>query len=168
MRLNGATTVVSFLGQTVLATLVSIVLGIILSFLLALPFGYFGSGAGNAVDRAGNTWLMRYGINEPYFVVPVLMGACFGYMVSRRSKSWAGAVVWIVPSAILLYNLISSLADPSTGITWFIENYFTAGCGSTECLYELFVTVPFYTSIAYSLGWMIHRRIFDNKKQGCV
>jgi hypothetical protein len=34
--------------------------------------------------------------------------------------------------------------------TW--DTYFGKGCGGSECLYELFLTAPFYTSVAYSIG----------------
>jgi len=46
------------------------------------------------------------------------------------------------------------MTNSAQGASWTVDNFFFARCGATECLYELFITAPFYTSAAYTLGWL--------------
>jgi ABC-type dipeptide/oligopeptide/nickel transport system permease component len=151
-----ARTIVSFLLHSIAATVGSVLTGILLAFLLALPIGLFSSGMGNVVDRATDTSVFRYADN-PYFAVPVAIAACLGFLSHRFSKSRSGAWSWVLPTAVLFLNIFPKMANSAQERKWIIDNFFSRGCGGTECLYELFITAPFYTSVAYTIGWLSRR-----------
>jgi hypothetical protein len=95
-------------------------------------------------------------LSQPYFVGPVIVGFAMGFLLHPWFRSSSGAWVWTIPAIVLIWNLFSWEPGPSRAYwpdVWL--NYFSAQCGSSECLYEQFVTCPFYTSVAYALGWLI-------------
>lgn len=153
----------SFLAHLLVATLGAIIGGSVLAFLLALPFAFFSSGPGNIVDRAGDTLIARYSLNEPYFALPVLMAACLGFLSPRWSRSSVSKWVWLIPTIALAYNILPGLFRSPNARKWVWDNYFSAGCGSTECLYEFFITVPFYTSLSYTIGSATGQRVYAER-----
>jgi len=93
---------------------------------------------------------------EPYFMFPVIAGLAFGALSYRYSRSSSAAWVWVLPAIVLIWNVLTWKTgglSPYWPDVW--NNYFGSDCGSSECLYELFVTMPFYTSLAYAAGWSI-------------
>src|SRR5207244_2215740 len=63
--------------------------------------------------------------------------------------------VWLLPAMILAFNVAtwkSHIARSNFSDAW--ANYFTSDCGASECLYEILITAPFYTSVAYTVGWI--------------
>jgi hypothetical protein len=94
-------------------------------------------------------------LNQPYFVAPVLAGFILGILSHRFFQSRTGAWVWSIPALILVWNLLrweNGNFRPNWPDVW--ANFFSSQCSSSECLYEVFVTTPFYTSVAYALGWL--------------
>lgn len=104
---------------------------------------------------------------NPYFPVQITFGLIFGLLLGaslrRRSMSW----VWVIPLAILLYAFITAtvilpgwtsiLARPTTFASR-LSHYFGSGCKtSAHCLDQLEITMPFYTSAAYSIGVLLAR-----------
>jgi hypothetical protein len=134
--------------------------GSLADFLVALPIGLFSSGEGNVVDRAVNSWFARYCVDNPYFIAPIVMAACLGFISHRFSQSRSALWVWLLPTGVLALNVLPSMVHPRTGPNWAFDNYFGRHCGGTECLYELFITGPFYTSVAYTIGWLIKKHGF--------
>jgi len=76
--------------------------------------------------------------------------------------------VWVIPLAILLYAFITAtvllpgwtsiLARPTTFASR-LSHYFGSGCKtSARCLDQLEITMPFYTSAAYSIGVLLARK----------
>jgi hypothetical protein len=76
--------------------------------------------------------------------------------------------VWVIPLAILLYAFIavpvlmprwtSVLERPDTFASR-LSHYFGSGCKtSARCLDQLLITMPFYTSVAYSIGVLLARK----------
>jgi hypothetical protein len=145
---------IGFIVHSVIATVGAFFGGTVLGFLLALPIGLFSSGPGNIVDRVSDSWIIRYSFKEPYFALPALTALFLGFISHRLSRSRSGAFSWIVPSAVLLCTILPRLVSSPAQESWIIDNLFSAGCGSTECLYELFITAPFCTSVAYTIGWL--------------
>jgi hypothetical protein len=155
--------VLSFLSQSLVATAGALVAGILLTFIVALPFGWLSSGMGNIVDRTVDTWIVRYLSEEPYFVFPVVTAACLGFLSYKFTKSRVASWVWVIPTAILLVNVVPRILGSSAVPKWVFDNYFGRGCGASECLYELVVTGPFYTSVAYALCACVARRHFRTR-----
>ena len=87
--------------------------------------------------------------------------------------------VWVLPLAILFYSVATAtvlipewtsvLARPGVGQSRF-SHYFGWGCQpASHCLDQLLITMPFYSSLAYSIGAVLARKTFgyaysDNKK----
>ena len=82
----------------------------------------------------------------------------------RQSRPVA-LFVWVLPAAVLLWNLLTwrGAGALNTYAYWMAvwNNYF-ADCVSSECLYQLFVTVPLYAAIAYSFGFFTGRFVPKN------
>src|ERR1700730_5136764 len=149
------TAIPSFVIQLVISTLGSILVGIVAvnipaAFLAIITKNKSG---GNFVDRLVEQ-PVYFLLNEPYFITPIVAGFILGKFSSRFFRSASAAWVWVVPMTIL----VGSVATWKTGgfspywrDVW--NNYFGSQCGSSECAYEWLVTAPFYTSVAYTLGW---------------
>ena len=150
----------SFLVHSIIATIGSMLVSYLAGFVVALPIGFFSSGQGNVVDRTVDTWFWRYCIDSSYFVAQIVTAACLGFISYRFSQSRSALWVWLLPTGVLALNVLPSMMHSRTGPNWVLDNYFGRNCGSTECLYELFITGPFYTSVAYTIGWLIKKHGF--------
>ena len=129
-----------------------------LSYLAALA-GFLISMPIDWIALLGNEqgWFFRLtGIltGEPLWVPEIAAGLLIGWLAYKRLPSIFAFISWILPGGILLLNLISWQQTMSQyDSTW--STFFGTDCGGSECLYELFVTVPFYTAVGYSIGAVI-------------
>jgi ABC-type nitrate/sulfonate/bicarbonate transport system permease component len=154
----------SFLIQTIIATAGAMVTGTVLSFIVSAAFAILAANAssGNFVDRVVDQSFFRWADRTNLVIILSALG--FG-VFARRTRSRVAGFVWILPAVILVWNLLTwrgagaLTAVPYWEAVW--NNYF-ADCGSSECLYKLFVTVPFYTSAAYSLAWAAGKHLLQN------
>lgn len=103
-----------------------------------------------------------------YFPVQITFGLVFGFLLGsclqRRSMLW----VWVIPLAILLYAFIAvpvlmptwtSVLERPNSFASRLSHYFGSGCKtSARCLDQLLITMPFYTSVAYSIGVLLARK----------
>ena len=88
---------------------------------------------------------------EPVWAPEIIAGLLIGYLAYKRVPSRFAFVSWIVPGVILFWNVISWQRTMSQyDSTW--STFFGTGCGGSECMYELFLTAPFYTAIGYAAG----------------
>ena len=104
-----------------------------------------------------------------YFPVQIGVGLYCGWWVSRelhhRSMLW----VWILPLLMLCFAVwhgpilasdAGSVFDHPAASVYSLRHYFGSGCSVRErCLDQMMFTLPFYTSVAYSLGALIQRTI---------
>jgi hypothetical protein len=102
---------------------------------------------------------------SPYFPVQIIFAVILGWLLGRvfrlRSMVW----LWVVPLAILCYSVATRVLNPATVLTssvvgqsWF-SHYFGWGCRPADhCLDQLVVTLPFYSSLAYSMGVALSRK----------
>jgi hypothetical protein len=93
-------------------------------------------------------------LEEPFWVPEIVAGFCAGWFFYKRLPSKIALLAWIAPAVFLSWSAWSwhktaSMYDP----TW--DTYFGSHCGGSECLYQLLLTAPFYTSVAYSLAAVI-------------
>jgi hypothetical protein len=72
-------------------------------------------------------------------------------LVRKRFFVFNSAYGILIPLLLLIWNILTEglRMQPYTPL---IDIYFSAHSGATEGLYELFLTAPLYTAIAYSLG----------------
>lgn len=149
-------TVPSFVVQLLIATLGSIVTAIILVVIVAILIAAVtpNSSGGNFADHLADGRVF-FLVDEPYYIAPVLIAFCLGFLARRFFRNRTGGWVWVVPAFFLLAGILSWQNGgyrPYWPDVW--NNYFGSDCGSSECLYEFFVTAPFYTSVAYTFGWV--------------
>lgn len=148
-----------FLFQQLASTAGAMVVGIIAGIIPAVLSSAVtkNTSGGNWVDHVADQPILR-AVGEPYFALPVVAGILLGIFSSRFFRSSSAAWVWVLPTIILVWNLFT-WQNGGYRHYWpdVWNNYFGSQCGSSECLYENFVTAPFYTSLAYTLGWIARR-----------
>jgi hypothetical protein len=102
----------------------------------------------------------------PYFSVQIIFALILGWLLGRVLRHRSIVWVWMLPLAILCYSVASAkvlnptsvLASPGIGQSRF-SHYFGWGCRPADrCLDELLITMPFYSSLAYSLGAALARK----------
>jgi hypothetical protein len=137
-------TIPSFILQLLISTLGAMLTGVAVVVFLALIVRIASGGYSvDAVQR--HIFVLA---DEPYFIAPILAGFFLGRLGGRFFRSAATVLLWIVPAAVLLVSMAS---EPGMDV-W--HNYFGSRCGASECAGELFFTAPFYTSVAYTAGWV--------------
>ena len=115
---------------------------VVASFLIILVF----PAAGETSTLTGQL------TGEPFWLPEIMAGLLLGWFAYETVPSKTAFFGWLVPGCFLLWKAWSwqrSIAayDDST-----LDTYFGRNCGGSECLYQLFFTVPFYSSLSYSIG----------------
>jgi hypothetical protein len=102
---------------------------------------------------------------SPYFPVQIIFALILGWLLGRVLRHRSMVWVWVLPLTILCYSVATSrvlvptsvFASPGAGQSWF-SHYFGWGCRPADhCLDQLLITMPFYSSLAYSLGATLAR-----------
>ncbi|HWY57125.1 MAG TPA: hypothetical protein VNZ03_21850 [Terriglobales bacterium] len=151
----------SFAIQQLVSTVGAMVVGILAATIPAVlvAAAMKNTSGGNWADHIAEQHILN-AAGEPYFVFPVLAAFAFGVLSHRYSRSLSAMWVWVLPAIILIWNVVTWKTGgfrPYWADVW--NNFFGSDCGSSECVYELFVTAPFYTSLAYTLGWAAKRAV---------
>ena len=101
---------------------------------------------------------------KPHFPVQIIFALILGWLLGRALRHRSMVWVWVLPFAILCYSLVSArvliptsvFARPSVIQSRF-SHYFGWGCRpAAHCLDQLLITMPFYSSLAYSMGQHWH------------
>ena len=98
----------------------------------------------------------------PYFPIQTVLGLFTGWSVARRLGHRMMRWVWVFP-LILLGFAMATIKTLLPGVTSVLLqsgvtqspgfHYLGAGCRVRDgCLDQLLITMPFYSSVAYSLG----------------
>ena len=150
------TRVLSFVLQQAVSTVGALLLGVGAALILATLIAFFTrTPDGNLVDKVVAEPLFKIGADNPYYAGPILMAFILGW-VARRSESRSAAWMWVLPTLSLVWNVMSWKShSPLPRWEDVRANFFTSNCGDSDCIYELLVTAPFYTSVAYSLGSIV-------------
>lgn len=103
---------------------------------------------------------------RPYFPVQITFALILGWLLGRalrhRSIVWA----WVLPFLIVCYSVATAtvviptsvLARPG-GVQSRLSHYFGWGCQPADhCVDQLLITMPFYSSAAYSFGAALARK----------
>ena len=100
---------------------------------------------------------------EPIWLPEIAAGVFAGQFFYRRVPSRLAFLAWLPPAGFLLWSAWSwqnSMAVYDS--TW--DTYFGKSCSGSECLYELFLTAPFYTGIGYSLAAFLKSRVLEQNQ----
>jgi len=90
-------------------------------------------------------------IETPLYVPEILAGLLAGWFLFEVWPSRTALLAWALPLAFLVWSASSWHETMAMwDSTW--DTYFGRNCGGSECLYQVFLTVPFYASTAYSIG----------------
>lgn len=96
----------------------------------------------------------------PYFPVQIAVALLLGWMLSdligHQSMSW----IWVPPYAwlVLAFARLPDVAALSFQLR--LSYFFGLGCRLEDyCIDQLVVTLPFYTSLAYSIGALLQHKI---------
>jgi hypothetical protein len=109
-------------------------------------------------------WILT---ENPFYPVQIVVGLCFGFLLGRRFQHRSMFWVWIFPLVILAYAFAATPAlSPWASVLTRPESvqarlsyYFGWGCKPRDrCLDQLVITMPFYVSVAYSLGALLARK----------
>ena len=103
---------------------------------------------------------------RPYFPVQIISALILGWLLGRALRHRSMVWVWALPLAILCYSLVTaSVLIPTSVFTRpgvfqsRFSHYFGWGCQPTDhCLDQLLITMPFYSSLAYSMGAALARK----------
>src|SRR5262249_21927420 len=98
--------------------------------------------------------------------VQIVFGLILGWLLGRTLRHRSILWVWAIPFAILCYSVATAtvvmptsvFVSPGAGQSRF-SHYFGWGCRPADrCLDQLLITMPFYSSLAYSLGAALARK----------
>src|SRR3989442_15412434 len=107
---------------------------------------------------------------KPYFPVQIISALILGWLLGRTLRHRSTVWVWVLPLAILGYSLVTArvliptsvFASPGVFQSRF-SHYFGSGCQpAAHCLDQLLITMPFYSSLAYSVGAFLARRLMQS------
>ena len=77
-----------------------------------------------------------------------------GWFLYRRIPSKLAFLAWVPLALFLTWSVLGwHRSSPQYDSTW--DTFFGRNCAGSECLYELLLTMPFYTGISYSIGALL-------------
>jgi len=140
-------------------------IGAIAYFVGALTLGSF-EWVGLHVSLRSLQWLL---VQTPFYPLQIAMGAYCGWLIARKFRHRSMLWVWVVPGLLLCYSI---MAVPTlTGTISVIQtkpftHYLGWGCKPKDgCIDQLVVTMPFYASLAYSIGaWLAFKKGYPHPR----
>jgi hypothetical protein len=95
----------------------------------------------------------------PGFPVQIVIGLLAGFSIERLLKQEQLKWVWVLPLVVLLGAFVlRSGGGPSFEVRF--RHFFGRGCRPEKhCFDQLDFTLPFYASVAYSLGAFLSDRV---------
>ena len=111
-------------------------------------------------------WILT---ETPYYPVQLALGLFCGVFLGRRYRHRSMMWVWIIPLFILCFAVATNytlIPEWTSVLARFGQSrwshFFGWGCHpANRCLDQLEITMPFYVSVAYSLGGLMGQRVFD-------
>jgi hypothetical protein len=104
-------------------------------------------------------------IETPYFPVQVAFALVLGWLLGRSLRHKSLLWVWVLPLAILCYSFITvpiSVLEQTSILAQLqarLSHFLGVGCRpALHCLDQVTVTLPFYSSLAYSTGAFLARK----------
>lgn len=104
-------------------------------------------------------------VGGPFYPIQISLGLAAGCTLFLWLNQRLMQYMWVLPSVILAICVIGSPAS----IADSVNLYFWTGCNiSSGCYQQLGVTLPFYTSAAYSIGALIAKLLGERRGTGAA
>jgi len=101
--------------------------------------------------------------SEPFWLPEIMAGLFLGWFAYKTLPSKIAFMAWLIPGLLLLWSAWSWQRNFAMwDSTW--DTYFGSHCAGSECIYQLFLTAPFYSSVFYSIGALSNH--LEQKKLG--
>lgn len=109
-------------------------------------------------------WILT---ENPFYPMQIVVGLYFGWLFGRHFQHRCMLWIWVFPLTILVYAFLATpLISPYASMLLRPDSvqarlsfYFGWGCQPREsCIDQLLITMPFYASVAYSLGALLARK----------
>jgi len=120
----------------------------------------------NVLGSRNANWLLT---ELPYFPVQIGVALWSGFYLSRRFHHASMLWVWVLPFTVLWYAVLNvpSLTPDQIPLAFQagagqskLTHYFGSGCNpSNRCVDQVLVTMPFFTSVCYSMGALLARSL---------
>jgi peptidoglycan/LPS O-acetylase OafA/YrhL len=131
------------IAESVGASYGSALLAVLLSFVLIVVVG----------ERSWIDGLMI----SPTFLLPCVAGIVVAYFVRSRLTP-RSAYAWVVPVIAFGAALHEVMVLPGGVIADPQDDLIGVNCQASECVYELFFTIPLVCGVAYSVASLVVRR----------
>jgi hypothetical protein len=140
-------------------------IAILANICLTLFFGILPNIAGWSPSMHFVHWVLT---ENPFYPAQILAGPYFGWLLGRHFPSASMLWIWILPLGLLAYAFaitprlspLSSILMRPESIRERLEFYFGWNCQPRDrCIDQLLVTMPFYASVAYSIGALLARHL---------
>ena len=128
---------------------------------LGVSFVAFVSVAGvSVIAKLFGSWQPGFlGSLTIYIAIGIAVGCLVNEQYTSRVAMWAWAPVFL-----WLLVLMHDFGGPFGGWREIWTNFFTGQCDSSECMYELLGTWPFFGSLGYCVGaWLMLRHIRNDQ-----
>jgi hypothetical protein len=88
---------------------------------------------------------------SPTFLAPIAAGVVLSFL-RRNHLSNTSSFAWIVPAVLFFRACLEVVKSPyaTSSETW--NTLVGADCGASECLYQLFFTLPLVCALSYSVS----------------
>jgi hypothetical protein len=100
----------------------------------------------------------------PYFPVQIAFGLAVGYLGRKRFGTRFSFWVWTVPLLIFIWHFFAFEPSVLEGF-WRVrlDHFVGSACRPPACFDQTSYTSPLYTSIAYTLGASVRKRVSAEK-----
>jgi hypothetical protein len=93
----------------------------------------------------------------PTFLVPIVMGFVLGGFLGKDLPVLSSRLIFILPLSLMAWE-IWGFSDPCISkLASIRDNFFGEHCSGSECLDELLLSAPFFSSLAYAIGAEVSR-----------
>jgi hypothetical protein len=117
----------------------------------------------NLINPSVTSWSVYSLLFKRYFPVQIFCGLAAGYLNGRHFRDRSATWVWVIPAirvvfAVATWRSTSILEDHTRAV---LDHFFLENCQpplwTRSCVDQSLITVPLYSSIAYSIGTLIAR-----------
>lgn len=103
----------------------------------------------------------------PYFPVQIGLALWYGWSLERRFQHRSMLWVWIIPLVILFFAFVDLPTVSSLSVPLRLSHFFGWGCRpENRCVDQVVITMPFYSSAAYSTAAFLSRRMMNVLGEG--